>query len=575
MLPEKTTRNGRGQKTHRQASERAATFVVHTCGAPEVVAVLASFAPPQVDRLAKDAEEAPLEENPFASFLSLRPPKPAEQQELQLEQHLRQDVLKMKKQLLEVALNLELQAIDPETPEETALRLRRLQKAHRYLLHPERTADALSGSEDGVHPEAAKHDAPRAPQRKTMRHRQSRGSSTYSEPTWSNLQSKIVAQSPSHAKLLHRLENDQRRWSMGMMRRQAPPNVFTPTESRPTTVYQDEIAFGQKEKRSGLGSRASRKKDSRGKKVPMFFLFFIPCEPWRSAPNLAEQRPLPPLCKQKPSFRTWEGDLVIDEKSLAPLTLVPSWRGWNIHISGKDLRASRRIPEMAAGGVVFGNGLLPLFSGSHLLSTGYFYAFKVDAVDEEHFPLEGLRDLSLAFGVTFLPGGHRLCKKPMYAYEIPGSILIGYGQHMVDSGEWFTHKAWDPKTLDVGDVVGLLVSPHGDLVVYVNGMQVLRAATSLTKGNRHEPHPRRKALGPRRTLFPLIDLHGRVTEVTLLHGASAPNVSLLARNNVHEKELNPLGVKGKKAFPIPGRSLPGLSKVQPELDDSLPHLKDF
>ncbi|CAK9080825.1 unnamed protein product [Durusdinium trenchii] len=488
-----------------------------TQGEPEVV---------EVDRLAKDAEEAPLEENPFASFLSLRPPKPAEQQELQLEQHLRQDVLKMKKQLLEVALNLELQAIDPETPEETALRLRRLQKAHRYLLHPERTADALSGSEDED----------------------------------SNLQSKIVAQSPSHAKLLHRLENDQRRWSMGMMRRQAPPNVFTPTESRPTTVYQDEIAFGQKEKRSGLGSRASRKKEQQS----------------ASAPNLAEQRPLPPLCKQKPSFRTWEGDLVIDEKSLAPLT---GWywktRSWNIHISGKDLRASRRIPEMAAGGVVFGNGLLPLFSGSHLLSTGYFYAFKVDAVDEEHFPLEGLRDLSLAFGVTFLPGGHRLCKKPMYAYEIPGSILIGYGQHMVDSGEWFTHKAWDPKTLDVGDVVGLLVSPHGDLVVYVNGMQVLRAATSLTKGNRHEPHPRRKALGPRRTLFPLIDLHGRVTEVTLLHGASAPNVSLLARNNVHEKELNPLGVKGKKAFPIPGRSLPGLSKVQPELDDSLPHLKDF
>lgn len=29
-----------------------------------MVAVLASFAPPQVDRLAKDAEEAPLEENP-------------------------------------------------------------------------------------------------------------------------------------------------------------------------------------------------------------------------------------------------------------------------------------------------------------------------------------------------------------------------------------------------------------------------------------------------------------------------------------------------------------------------------
>lgn len=28
------------------------------------------------------------------------------------------------------------------------------------------------------------------------------------------------------------------------------------------------------------------------------------------------------------------------------------------------------------GGVLFGNGTLPLFSGSHLLSTGYFYSFK-------------------------------------------------------------------------------------------------------------------------------------------------------------------------------------------------------
>ena len=31
--------------------------------------------------------------------------------------------------------------------------------------------------------------------------------------------------------------------------------------------------------------------------------------------------------------------------------------------------------------------------------------------------------------------------------------MIGYGKHVVDSGEWFTHKAWDPKALEVGDVV--------------------------------------------------------------------------------------------------------------------------
>ena len=51
--------------------------------------------------------------------------------------------------------------------------------------------------------------------------------------------------------------------------------------------------------------------------------------------------------------------------------------------------------------------------------------------------------------------------------------------------------------------MGVLVSPHGDLVVYVNGTQaerrmalrcgqVLRVATKLTDGNRKELHPRRK-----------------------------------------------------------------------------------
>lgn len=483
---------------------------------------LAEVSVPEVDRFeAKAAKEESLEENPFTSFLHLRPPKKEVPREVAIEQDLRQQVLKTKKELLEVALCLELKACEPETPEETALRLRRLQKAHRYLLHPERTMEALSGSEDED----------------------------------SAMQNKIVCQSPTRAKVVGRAD-DTRRWSMGMMRRQPPPNVFTPSQSRPSTVYQDEVLIGQKRATS-----SSHKKKERHV---------------ASAPDLkaAETTPLPPLCKQKPMYKTWQGELVVDEASLVSLS---GWywktRSWNMHIFRKDQGAARRMPEMAAGGVLFGNGTLPLFSGAHLMSTGYFYSFKVDAVDDQHFPLDDLRDLSLAFGVSFLPGGHRLCKNTMYAYEIPGSILIGYGKHVVDSGEWFTHKAWDPKSLEPGDVVGLLVSPHGDLVVYVNGAQVLRVATSLTEGNRQEPHPRRKALGPRRSLFPLIDLHGRVTAITMLHG-SAPNVSLLARNRCCEKNLNPLGFQGKKAFPIPGRSLPGLGKVVPDID-ALPGYREI
>ncbi|CAJ1414021.1 unnamed protein product [Effrenium voratum] len=357
------------------------------------------------------------------------------------------------------------------------------------------------------------------------------------------VQTKIVAASPSHAKKAAQSEElslSQRRWSVGMVRRQPPPDISTPTPSRPSTVYKDELRLPSPMK-------------------------VCPTAPVGAA--VQAEAHVHDLgggsgggrCQQRAPDR-----LVLQDED-----------SWNIHILRKDLQAERRIPDMAGGGVVFGNGTMPLFSGSHLLNTGYFYAFQVDAVDDQHFPLAEVRDMSLGFGVSFLPGGHRLCKKPMYAYEIPGSILIGYGMHVVDGGEWCTQKAWDPKALEVNDVVGLLVNPHGDLVVYVNEVQVLRVASSLTEGNRKEPHPRRKALGPRRTLFPVVDLHGRVTKVTMLPTKSPPNVGLQARNNTHEKNLNPLGFKGKKMLPVPGRTLPGLGKALGEVDDSMPGFKEF
>jgi len=235
-------------------------------------------------------------------------------------------------------------------------------------------------------------------------------------------------------------------------------------------------------------------------------------------------------------------------------------RCWNVLISGKDMRASRRVLEMPGGSVVLGDGKMPLFFGSHLLNTGYYYAFQIDAIDDVNYPLEKVRDLSFAFGVSHLPGYHKKCEKPIYAYEIPGTILVGYGPHVVDMGEWYSQKAFDPKDLQEGDIVGVHLSPHGDIVVYQNGVQVFRTPTSLCESSRDEVHPRRKAVGPRRKLFPIIDLHGRVSAVTLLPKQSLPNINLQARNKVVEKELNPLGYKGTKAFPTPGRSLPGVGK---------------
>lgn len=487
--------------------------------------------PFEVDRL--DGTTVQFEENPFASYLRLRPE--AEKiviVEPPMENHLRAEVLKTKKQLLEVALKMEMIAMDPETDEETSLRMRKLRKAQRYFNHPERSVEALSGDED-----------------EDM-----------------TVQNKLAYQSNADARNAKRMQSDgtstrgpSRRWSIGMVRRQPPPatamSATPPSLSRPSTVYKDEMKIPS---------------PKFGKDTNLTSASAPDLKPW------SQQTELPQITvtSRRPLNRTWQGDFVVDEKSHVPLT---SWftqrRSWNIHISHRDLRAHRRDAELAAGGVVYGNGYIRLFSGSHLLCTGYFYAFKIDAVDDEHFPLDSLRDMSLAFGVSHLPGGHKLGIRTMYAYEIPGTILIGYGKHVVDSGEWFTQTAWDPKSLVVGDVVGVHINPLGDLIVWVNGEQVLRTVTSLTEGNRNDLNPRRKALGPRRTLFPVIDLHGRVSAVTLLPGMSMPNVNLKARNKIREKDLNPLGFRGKKAVPVPGRSLPGLGKAVEVEPETLPDRK--
>jgi len=204
---------------------------------------------------------------------------------------------------------------------------------------------------------------------------------------------------------------------------------------------------------------------------------------------------------------------------------------------------------LPGGTVLIGNGRMPNFNSSRCLAKGYFYAFHIDAVDDEHFPTDKVKDMLLVLGVSRVPASHRSCERPMYAYEVPGTVLIGYGGHLIDKGKW-TKTSWDPRNLQAGDEVGVLIAEDGgDIVVYVNEEQVLRVRTSLNdKRGVDETNQSladleselpaspssdsRKNATPKRVLYPILDLHGRVCAVTLLNRKAPPNVPLKPRNKL-------------------------------------------
>lgn len=512
----------------------------------------ATLGPAHVDRVEEEPPSAlslDLEEDPFSTYLSLRPPKPTsdgpleplQPSELTVEQHLRQEVLKTKKQLLDVALEMELRASDPGASEGAVLELRRLQKAQKYLLHPERTLEVFSGSEgeEDIEDKATLRRPTKQPKRKQG----------------------PLADASEYS--------TGRRWSSGSVHR-APPDWL---QSDPTKSVGQTWGGRSSPKGQSHLSGWSRDDSSLPSRLGTSMQ-----QTWRTETTLLAGKDRLTMSSsslaKSSSLPRIEGgasqQLATTSNSMADQHQEPTvnawWsktRSWNLLIANKDLTASRRVLECAGGAVVIGDGTIPQFSGSHLLSTGYYYAFRIDCIDDANFPLDGLRDLSFAFGISHLPARDTRCAKPIYGYEIPGSIFVGYGPHIVDMGEWYTQQTWDPKELKQGDVVGLLVSPRGDLVVFVNGTQVLRVETSLSRVDKRVTS-RRKAVGPRRTIYPVIDLHGRISAVTLLPRASIPKVGLTARNRTMEKEVNPLGVKGRKELPVPGRFIPGIGKAPPE-----------
>mmetsp|Transcript_106922 Transcript_106922/g.312641 ORF Transcript_106922/g.312641 Transcript_106922/m.312641 type:complete len:488 (+) Transcript_106922:87-1550(+) len=416
--------------------------------------------------------------DPFASFMALRPPRPSPPPESLTEQSLREDLLRTKRQLLEVGLKAELKALDPACPPETATRLRRVRKAQWYLQHPERTLEAMSGPASEASDDEPEAHLPHAPGRCSSKHLTPRRSAEEAG----------LSDSPSLT--AHKQGTALQRGSSKtqvLLASASAPSLRSDAPSPLLTVAQD----GGAAKTLNLTS-------------------------------------LPPIVngatEMTPLSTKHE---VVEDKS----PLLQFWwtrtKSWNVGFSHKELTAQRHNLSMSGGTVVLGNGRLPLFTGSHLLSAGFFYSFQVGSLDDRHFPLEGCRDLSCGFGVSRFPPQHRNCERPVFAYEIPDSVLVGYGDHLIDRGKWW-HTDWNPRELREGDMVGVLIPPDGDFVVFVNGDQVLRARTSL--GEEGDFSKARSA--QRRTLYPVVDLHGRICSVTLLPRQSPPNKILQPRNRL-------------------------------------------
>mmetsp|Transcript_49036 Transcript_49036/g.76509 ORF Transcript_49036/g.76509 Transcript_49036/m.76509 type:complete len:468 (-) Transcript_49036:79-1482(-) len=388
----------------------------------------------------------------FSTFLAIGASRPQPATTTVVEQGLREEVLRAKRQLLQLTMQSELHALDPNLPEaEVAKTLRKLRKAQDYLRDPSRIEDVSSASESG---ESADEDVAR------VRSQSSKVDTSVPESPSPNTSPLSVPRSPSKGMSSTKMSSGST----------SLPNLRAEVTILP--------AISDTAKPGASLSLPAISDNSRPSASP--------------STNVDEQ-------------------------------VLSCWwaktRSWNIYI--RDCKARRQNLGLPGGTVLFGNDRVPSFASSNGLATVYFYSFRIDAVDDEHFPLDGVKDMSLVLGVSQYNARHRSCQRPMYAYEVPDSVLIGYGGNLIDKGKW-TKTPWDARTLKVGDIVGLLIAEDGDLVIFVNKAQVLRVHTSLNESGQKS----------KRVLFPLLDLHGRICAVTLLPRQSPPEVPLGARTEL-------------------------------------------
>merc|ERR1712129_408494 len=112
--------------------------------------------------------------------------------------------------------------------------------------------------------------------------------------------------------------------------------------------------------------------------------------------------------------------------------------------------------------------------------------------------------LSLPFSMA-LPGNDL----PQSLDEVPGSWSIGYdGEAYFDGMDDMVPVDWNPKGLRVSDRAGLLVTPEGQMCVFVNGQKVVHRLDS--------------AIPPGTPLYAMLDLLGATSAVSLVPDARPP-----------------------------------------------------
>jgi hypothetical protein len=151
-------------------------------------------------------------------------------------------------------------------------------------------------------------------------------------------------------------------------------------------------------------------------------------------------------------------------------------------------------------GVVFGDRIVPSFD------KGQYFEVRVDEA-------EAGADDGLVLGVT-MQDPQAVKETYEVANMVPDSWSVGYdGSIQIEGEEDMRGISWQPKLLKAGDRVGLLVRSCS-IAVFQNGVQV------------EEVHCGNSPAG--KPLYPLIDLLGGTSAVSLIIGAAPPGATLVA-----------------------------------------------
>lgn len=164
--------------------------------------------------------------------------------------------------------------------------------------------------------------------------------------------------------------------------------------------------------------------------------------------------------------------------------------GTGVIVSPDHLRVGRPGGQTEGKvGIVFGDGYVLTFA------EGAYFEVKIEALQKETL------GLGLALGISAAdPRQHGRFFETLD--QVPHSWAFGY------DGE-VSHGDWKPQCLRVGDRVGLLVTPHGEIVLYENDRAVAKV-------------PCEAPLSGKAPLYAIFDLRGAVVDLSMVQNAKPP-----------------------------------------------------